>query len=100
MLICVLVWRRKTRVIDGGVWALRRFLWYCLYSWGCPLVIALATVVIEKLPDSYDVIRPNFSNHACWFYGKTEKPVLGKCGVHKCGNVFTNTSVCIAAACP
>lgn len=68
--MCFDIWRtlRKTRVIDGGVWALRRFLWYCLYSWGCPLVIALATVVIEKLPDSYDVIRPNFSNHACWFH--------------------------------
>ncbi|XP_063859520.1 G-protein coupled receptor Mth2-like [Scylla paramamosain] len=69
--MCFDMWRtlRKTRIaVDGGRAAQRRFLFYSLYAWGCPLFITIVAVVMEHLPPSYDVIRPNFKT--CWFQDK------------------------------
>ncbi|KAK7027385.1 hypothetical protein SK128_013599 [Halocaridina rubra] len=44
-----------------------RFRLYSLYSWGCPLVIAIVSVIIESLPEDIDVIRPGFGESRCWF---------------------------------
>ncbi|GLG99145.1 G-protein coupled receptor Mth2 [Gryllus bimaculatus] len=52
----------------------RKFLWYSLYAWGCPLVITAVTVGMhtahkyKALPPW--VVVPNFGGKECWFYGE------------------------------
>lgn len=70
--MCFDMWRtlRKTRVaVDGGRAGQRRFLLYSLYAWGCPLLITIVAVIMEHLPPSYEVIRPNFKTG--WFQDAT-----------------------------
>ncbi|KAK4289483.1 hypothetical protein Pmani_037548 [Petrolisthes manimaculis] len=40
---------------------------YSVYSWGCPLFISLIAIVVEYLPQEYDIIRPGFGDTKCWF---------------------------------
>ncbi|XP_064108444.1 uncharacterized protein LOC135216861 [Macrobrachium nipponense] len=44
-----------------------RFRLYSLYSWGCPFVIAVISVIIDSLPEDIEVIRPRFGETTCWF---------------------------------
>ncbi|XP_066952255.1 probable G-protein coupled receptor Mth-like 1 [Macrobrachium rosenbergii] len=46
-----------------------RFRLYSLYSWGCPFVIAVISVIIDSLPEDIEVIRPRFGETTCWFDG-------------------------------
>ncbi|KAK3863266.1 hypothetical protein Pcinc_030946 [Petrolisthes cinctipes] len=71
--MCFDIWRtlRKMRTVSGSPeWIRRRFLWYSVYSWGCPLLITIVAVIIEQLPDSYNLIRPDFGTDFCWFQSK------------------------------
>ncbi|KAK4305471.1 hypothetical protein Pmani_022632 [Petrolisthes manimaculis] len=72
-IMCFDIWRtlRKMRTVSGSPeWIRRRFVWYSVYSWGCPLLITIVAVIIEQLPDSYNLIKPDFGTDFCWFQKK------------------------------
>ena len=37
----------------------RRFKWYALYAWGCPMICTIVTVIIQNLPDHVIDSNPN-----------------------------------------
>ncbi|KAK7084723.1 hypothetical protein SK128_007760 [Halocaridina rubra] len=47
------------------------FVAYCLYGWGCPLVVSLVGVVLDAL--KADALRPDFVLPRCWFGDRTTK---------------------------
>ncbi|KAG7153843.1 G-protein coupled receptor Mth-like 1-like 4 [Homarus americanus] len=67
--MCFDIWRTlkaMRTVTEGGEWARRRFRMYSLYAWGSSFLLALLALIMETLPDTHSVIRPNFSG-TCWF---------------------------------
>ncbi|KAB7502979.1 G-protein coupled receptor Mth2, partial [Armadillidium nasatum] len=50
--------------------ARRRFLFYSLYAWGCPLLIVMVTIIMQFLPKSVDkssLILPRIGETDCFF---------------------------------
>lgn len=68
--MCFDIWwtlKSMRPVPETGELSRLRFKLYSLYSWGCPLVIAIVSVIIQSLPEDFDVIRPDFGTTKCWF---------------------------------
>ncbi|XP_068204273.1 uncharacterized protein [Palaemon carinicauda] len=68
--MCFDIWwtlKSMRPVPETGELSRLRFKLYSLYSWGCPLVIAIVSAIIQSLPENIDVIRPNFGVSKCWF---------------------------------
>ncbi|XP_066952174.1 uncharacterized protein [Macrobrachium rosenbergii] len=68
--MCFDIWwtlKSMRPVPETGELSRLRFKLYSLYSWGCPLVIAVVSAIIQSLPESVKVIRPNFGDAKCWF---------------------------------
>ncbi|XP_071526015.1 uncharacterized protein [Panulirus ornatus] len=68
--MCFDIWRSLSmmRTVSRGARKTRkRFRLFSLYAWGCSFLITIVAVIMEVLPDTYHVIRPNFSDKTCWF---------------------------------
>ncbi len=49
----------------------RRFLSYCCFAFGLPLVLAAVAVAVDVAPSKDPfLIKPNFGMMSCWFHGK------------------------------
>ena len=65
--------RKLTPVYNqgGGRWQLgifdAKFKWHALYSWGCPLVVTIITIIIQNLPEhlTENIITPRIGVTAC-----------------------------------
>lgn len=47
----------------------KKFIFYSIYSWGCPLILLGVTLIMQfhnDIPDS--VLRPRFGEKKCWFH--------------------------------
>ncbi|XP_062550723.1 G-protein coupled receptor Mth2-like isoform X2 [Armigeres subalbatus] len=51
----------------------KRFLYYSLYAWGCPLIAVVLVAVFENTELIVEHLRPGFGINNCWFY--TDKMV-------------------------
>ncbi|MPC36297.1 putative G-protein coupled receptor Mth-like 1 [Portunus trituberculatus] len=54
-------------VAETGELSRLRFKMYSIYSWGCPLFISFVAIIVDSLPEDFDVIRPGFGEKKCWF---------------------------------
>ena len=43
----------------------KRYKWYALYSWGCPAVITLVTLIMQYGPQSPSLVHPNIGLNSC-----------------------------------
>lgn len=48
----------------------KRFLYYSLYAWGCPLVLVVLVAIFENTELIDDHLRPGFGINNCSFYSK------------------------------
>ncbi|CAL4114088.1 unnamed protein product, partial [Meganyctiphanes norvegica] len=54
--------------------SMTKFIKYSVYAWGCPLLIAIITVIIDHLPEEYDlIIRPQLAGTHCFLEGDKER---------------------------
>lgn len=47
----------------------KKFIFYSIYSWGCPLILLVVTLIMQfhnDIPDG--VLRPRFGEKKCWFH--------------------------------
>nr|QPB73588.1 GPCR4 [Penaeus japonicus] len=68
--MCFDIWwtlKSMRPVAESGERSRFRFKMYSLYSWGCPLLIAVASFIVQELPEDFGVIKPDFGNTKCWF---------------------------------
>ncbi|CAL4070134.1 unnamed protein product [Meganyctiphanes norvegica] len=54
---------------------MRRFMKYSAYAWGCPLLFAIITIIIEHLPKEavIPIFRPKLAGTHCFLEGDTER---------------------------
>lgn len=64
--------RSMRPVAETGELSRLRFKMYSVYSWGCPVFISLVAVIVDSLPEDFDVIRPGFGIDRCWFAGECQ----------------------------
>lgn len=57
-------------VAETGELSRLRFKMYSIYSWGCPVFISFVAIIVDSLPEDFDVIRPGFGTKKCWFAGE------------------------------
>lgn len=68
--MCFDIWwtlKSMRPVAESGERSRFRFKMYSLYSWGCPLLISIASLIVQELPDDLGVIKPNYGKSKCWF---------------------------------
>ncbi|CAL4095067.1 unnamed protein product [Meganyctiphanes norvegica] len=73
--MCFDIWwtlKSMRPVAESGDASRRRFRIYSLYAWGCPAIIGMVAIIMNELPEEYDVLRPGFGEINCWFKGTTE----------------------------
>lgn len=51
----------------------KKFVYYSLYAWGCPLIITSVTAILQEASDANrlprGILSPGFGRVTCWFYG-------------------------------
>ncbi|XP_045108581.1 uncharacterized protein LOC123503143 isoform X2 [Portunus trituberculatus] len=68
--MCFDIWwtlKSMRPVAETGELSRLRFKMYSIYSWGCPLFISFVAIIVDSLPEDFDVIRPGFGEKKCWF---------------------------------
>ena len=43
----------------------RRFKWYALYAWGCPMIVTFVTVLMQYLPMTENYFTPGIGKDSC-----------------------------------
>ncbi|KAM3962558.1 putative G-protein coupled receptor Mth-like 3 [Aphomia sociella] len=64
MAIQIMISMRRSCLYDGG-W--KEYLWYALYSWGCPAVLTIIIAIINFHPGDHP--KPGIGLMHCWFVG-------------------------------
>merc|ERR1719351_209396 len=56
--------RQNNVATSQSGWRNKKFKWYALYSWGCPLIITVVTAIMHLLPEEVteNAYVPNFGN--------------------------------------
>ena len=46
-----------------------KYKWYALYSWGCPLIVSIVTIIIQNLDEEKNpyIVRPKLGETTCFF---------------------------------
>ncbi|KAG7156559.1 G-protein coupled receptor Mth-like 1-like 2 [Homarus americanus] len=68
--MCFDIWwtlKSMRPVAETGELSRFRFKMYSVYSWGCPIIISLVAIIVQALPEDFNVIRPDFGSKKCWF---------------------------------
>ncbi|KAK8396034.1 hypothetical protein O3P69_005251 [Scylla paramamosain] len=68
--MCFDIWwtlKSMRPVAETGELSRLRFKMYSIYSWGCPVFISFVAIIVDSLPEDFDVIRPGFGEKKCWF---------------------------------
>lgn len=68
--MCFDIWwtlKSMRPVAETGELSRLRFKMYSIYSWGCPAFISFVAIIVDSLPEDFDVIRPGFGTKKCWF---------------------------------
>ncbi|XP_043263170.1 G-protein coupled receptor Mth2 [Colletes gigas] len=74
-IMCFDIWRTFGRLrgnVGRGRSHDKKFLLYCLYSWGLALTITLFAILSDNVYFLPEYLKPNFGSLNCWFSSKGE----------------------------
>jgi len=60
----------------------KRFLLYCLYAWGFPLLISILAIVADNTDILPDYLQPEIGKQYCWF--TRELLTIDSCCLRRC----------------